>query len=89
MALLKKTPEQRQSPVGITPIRHPPRFGKYLQSANTWMDNNPETTTEERLVLLYAWNEYGEGGYLAPTKGDPDGSFLKENKKIAENQTNI
>ena len=54
------------------------------QSAITWMANNPQATTEERLVLLYAWNEYGEGGYLAPTKGDPAGSFLKEIKRIAE-----
>jgi hypothetical protein len=62
----------------------PQRFGDYLQSAITWMDNNPLASTEERHVLLYAWNEYGEGGYLAPTKGDPDGSFLKEIRRIKQ-----
>ena len=26
--------------------------------------------------MIYAWNEYGEGGYIAPTVGDPNGLYL-------------
>ena len=40
------------------------------------MDQHPKETTAERIVLIYAWNEFGEGGYIAPTKGDPQGSYL-------------
>ena len=41
-----------------------------------WMDANPDRTTKERLVLLYAWNENGEVGYLTPTKSEGD-AYLK------------
>ncbi len=46
------------------------------------MDQHREQTTAERVVLLYAWNELGEGGYLAPTKGDPDGAYLRAIKQV-------
>jgi len=55
-----------------------------LESAIAWMDQHPEQTTAERIVLLYAWNEFGEGGYLAPTKGDPEGAYLKVVKHVVE-----
>lgn len=47
-----------------------------------WMEKNPEKTTREKIMLIYAWNEYGEGGYIAPTKGDRDGNYLKVIKSI-------
>ena len=31
--------------------------------------------------MIYAWNEYGEGGYIAPTKEDRRGRYLKQVKK--------
>lgn len=37
-----------------------------LQSALDWMEANPEAT-EPRAVLMYAWNESDEGGWLVPT----------------------
>jgi hypothetical protein len=46
------------------------------------MDQHPEQTTKERLVLIYAWNEFGEGGYIAPTKGDPQGQYLRALKSV-------
>ena len=46
------------------------------------MDRHPDQATTERRVLLYAWNEFGEGGYLAPTKGDPEGAYLKAVKQV-------
>lgn len=37
--------------------------------------------TPNSIIMIYAWNEYGEGGYLAPTVGDKRGKFLKQVKK--------
>lgn len=59
------------------PDRTPEQFASLLRDAITWMDKHPEQTTDERLVMIYAWNEFGEGGYIAPTKGDPQGQYLK------------
>lgn len=56
----------------------------YLKDAISWMDENPDQTTKERIVLIYAWNELGEGGYLVPTKGDPKGKYLKTIKRVVK-----
>jgi hypothetical protein len=64
------------------PDRTPEQFESFINDAITWMNQHPEQTTKERMILLYAWNENGEGGYLVPTKGDPEGSYLKIVKKI-------
>lgn len=66
-----------QAPGWYYPDRTPEQFAAFLRSALTWMDQHPEQTTAERLVLIYAWNELGEGGFIAPTKGDPEGQYLK------------
>lgn len=57
----------------------------WQQAVEFWMPylKHPEQTTAERIVLIYAWNEFGEGGYLAPTKGDPDGKYLKALRSVA------
>ena len=59
------------------PDRSPEAFGQFVRSGIEWMDRHPEQITKERLMVVYAWNEFGEGGYLAPTKGDPDAKYLK------------
>lgn len=59
------------------PNRTTKEFKGFLTDAITWMDGHPTQTTKERYVLIYAWNELGEGGYLVPTKGDPKASYLK------------
>jgi hypothetical protein len=64
------------------PDRTPAAFGRFVQAAVDWMDQHPEQTTKERLVLIYAWNEFGEGGYIAPTKGDPQGQYLRALKSV-------
>ncbi len=33
-----------------------------------WLDRHADRTPTERLLLVYAWNENGEGGFLTPTK---------------------
>jgi hypothetical protein len=35
-----------------------------------WLNNNANRTTKERIILLYAWNEYGEGAWLTPSTND-------------------
>ncbi|MHB9033367.1 MAG: glycoside hydrolase family 99-like domain-containing protein, partial [Anaerolineae bacterium] len=64
------------------PDRTPEQFAAFMRDALAWLDAHPEQTTAERLALIYAWNEFGEGGYLAPTKGDPDGAYLKALKSV-------
>lgn len=59
------------------PDRTPEQFKGFLTDAINWMDKNPMQTTKERIILVYAWNELGEGGYMVPTKGDPNASYLK------------
>ena len=71
-----------QKPGYYFPDRTPAAFGQFVQSAVDWLDKHPEQTTKERLVLVYAWNEFGEGGYIAPTKGDPEGRYLKALKSV-------
>jgi hypothetical protein len=58
------------------PGRTPEQFADFLRDAIQWMDQHAEETTAERIVLIYAWNEFGEGGYIAPTRGDPQGGYL-------------
>jgi hypothetical protein len=78
-----------ESPTGLNqklgyyyPNRTPKDFHGFLSDAVTWMDQNPTQTTKERVLLIYAWNELGEGGYLVPTKGDKKASYLKTVKRV-------
>lgn len=73
-----------QKPGSYFPDRTPEQLAAALESAIAWMDQHPDQTTAERIVLLYAWNEFGEGGYLAPTKGDPEGLYLRAIKQILQ-----
>jgi len=64
------------------PDRSPEQFAGFLRDAVTWMDEHPQQTTAERIILIYAWNEFGEGGYLAPTLGDPNGAYLSAIRSV-------
>jgi hypothetical protein len=64
------------------PDRTPEAFAAFLGDAITWMDKHPAETTAERLVVVCAWNEYGEGSYIAPTRGDPDAKYLKALRSV-------
>ncbi|MEW6745349.1 MAG: glycoside hydrolase family 99-like domain-containing protein [Planctomycetota bacterium] len=66
-----------QKPGSYYPDRTPEQFADFLRQAMAWLDQHPDQTTAERLILVYAWNEFGEGGYIAPTKGDPEGRYLQ------------
>jgi hypothetical protein len=55
-----------------------PRFVGYSASSvyqsvktlKTWLNENDTYTSKEKIGLLYAWNEYGEGAWLTPSKKD-------------------
>lgn len=66
----KDLPPQRQSI--YYPDRTPTAVGEMVAKAIEWLDRRPDRTVRERLVLVYAWNENGEGGYLTPTKAEGD-----------------
>jgi len=41
---------------------------KSVTNCVEWMNLNPRKITKEKIAILYAWNEYGEGAYLTPSK---------------------
>ena len=71
-----------QKPGWYFPDRTPVQFADFLCHALIWMHRHPEQTTAERIALIYAWNEFGEGGYIAPTKGDTKGRYLEAIKTV-------
>jgi len=60
----------------------PEQFGGLLERMVKWMEANPTAVTKDRLAIIYAWNEIGEGGWLVPCKDDPDGAYLKAIRKV-------
>lgn len=48
--------------------RTPKEFGCYAASARRWIDANAKRTVKERIVMVFAWNEIGEGGAIIPSK---------------------
>ena len=40
---------------------------KSIEMARGWILNNAGRTTQEKIVTVYAWNEYGEGSWLTPS----------------------
>jgi len=60
----------------------PEAFGSLLNRMAQWMDAHREQTTKDRLALVYAWNEMGEGAWLVPCRDDPDGAYLKVIRRV-------
>ena len=60
----------------------PEAFGDFLAKMAGWMESHPDQATQDRLALLYAWNEIGEGGWLVPCRDDPDGAYLKVIRRV-------
>lgn len=59
--------------------RTPQLFKQHLKNAVQFVN---ERSCKPKMILIYAWNEYGEGGYIAPTVGDPKGKYLKMIKEV-------
>jgi hypothetical protein len=66
----------------FTDGKTPEAFARLLEFAVQWMDLNPDEVTKDRLAVIYAWNEIGEGGWLVPCKDDPDGAYLKAIRRV-------
>ena len=66
--------EQGQMPPEKMSVWYPDRTPKlveeFVRLGVNWIDKHPDKTTPQRLLLIYAWNENGEGGYLTPTEKD-------------------
>ena len=60
----------------------PKEFRNLLKELIKWMDEHPTQITKDRLAIIYAWNEIGEGGWLVPCKDDPKGAYLKVIKDV-------
>jgi len=52
------------------PDRTPKLVEEFVKVGVRWLDKHPDKATPQRLLLIYAWNENGEGGYLTPTAKD-------------------
>ena len=59
--------------------KSPTLFYDHLDSAFRYVLKEKMTP---KIVLIYAWNELGEGGYLVPTAEDPLGLYLQQIKKV-------
>ncbi len=44
----------------------PAELAAHLEHALTWCRENPDAS-EAWVILIYAWNEFDEGGWLCPT----------------------
>ncbi|SFH94535.1 glycoside hydrolase family 99-like domain-containing protein [Planctomicrobium piriforme] len=62
----------------------PPEISSHLRRAIAFVRENPEVCPA-RTIIIYAWNEYDEGGWLAPTRsadGTPDTGRLDAIQKV-------
>ena len=60
------TPWATYDPNGWVQKAAPEEIARHLQDALQWNAKYPETA-EANAVLIYAWNEFDEGGWLCPT----------------------
>ena len=71
------------SPVSVHFDRGTPlELEQYIRKMAEWMDTHPEQVTTDKLSIIYAWNEIGEGGWLVPCKDDPKGAYLKAIRNV-------
>jgi hypothetical protein len=68
--------DERQSTTGdlMWYSRTTQEVATFVQDAITWAESNPDLRPEPSptppLVLIEAWNEFGEGSHVVPTAGD-------------------
>jgi hypothetical protein len=62
----------------------PAEVGAHVQQAMDWIRANPAATAANTLII-YAWNEFDEGGWLCPTLGN-NTSRLDAVRTVIKNQ---
>ena len=67
--------------------RDPDIIAEFVLDALSWIKRNPSKTFSEPYVIIYAWNENGEGGYLTPTESEGD-LVLKKIKEVIDRSEN-
>ncbi|HEX5171005.1 MAG TPA: glycoside hydrolase family 99-like domain-containing protein, partial [Cyclobacteriaceae bacterium] len=60
--------------------KSPESFAAYLQEAKNYCDKHPEQT---KLITIFSWNEWIEGGYLLPDR-QCGFEYLKKVKEVME-----
>lgn len=63
--------------------RKPETLYNHAVNAGLWLEKNKKYTMDD-IAIVYAWNEYGEGAYVAPTVGDPDAKYLRSIKDAVD-----
>jgi len=63
----------------------PDKFQKLLEAAKRQAENDPK---KPGAVLIYGWNEYTEGGYIAPNNFDADGALRAVASVFGRNPAN-
>lgn len=63
------------------PDRTPQKFDNFCRSAKDWIDTHQRNVVVPKTLLIYSWNELGEGGYVLPTVGEGY-SYLEAIKKV-------
>lgn len=63
------------------PDRTPEKFRRFCYLARDWLNTHHKDVVVPKTVLIYAWNELGEGGYIVPTVGDSF-AYLDVLKKV-------
>jgi hypothetical protein len=67
----------------------PAEIAEHLQNGLQFIGKHPGLC-RGNAVIVYAWNEYDEGGWIAPTRGPdgkPDVSRLKAIRRVLETST--
>lgn len=81
MAGWDRRPWESEGDEGVYCIgRKPKLLRKHLTNAVNVVKNR--SSLSNKMVLIYAWNELGEGGYLIPTKEDTRYKYLRAVDKV-------
>ena len=61
----------------------PAEIGNHVRKAVEWTRSHP-TNAEAQAVIIYAWNEHDEGGWLCPTRGEGDARVQATGSALAQ-----
>ena len=61
----------------------PAEIGHHIRKAVEWTRSHP-TNAEAQAVIIYAWNEHDEGGWLCPTRGEGDARVQAMGRALAQ-----